>query len=84
MQTLQAIGPYQLNDQGDGTVTVTYPPGSSDVLSVQPDGSIETRPKGTNGPYERAKVNGTSLAFCPLGTAGSTWFVPYAPMVPNV
>ena len=33
------------------------------VLSVQPDGSIEHRPTGTDGAYERATQSGSRLVY---------------------
>ena len=54
--------PGSLN-QVDGGVTVSLPDGS--VLSVQPDGSYQTRPAGTAGPYEVARVSGNFLIYTP-------------------
>lgn len=55
----------RLIDQGDGTVTVSLLSGA--VMSVQPDGRVETRPPGTAGAYERATVVGQTVVFCPAG-----------------
>jgi autotransporter adhesin len=46
-----------------GKVTLSTADGS--VLSVQPDGSFETRPAGTAGPYETAVDGGNTLVYCP-------------------
>lgn len=40
----------------NGTFTLNPVNWGSDVLSIQPDGKIEHRPSGTNGPYEQFKV----------------------------
>lgn len=37
------------------------------VVSIQPDGSRQTRPAGTDGPYEQAQVTGTIAAYAPGG-----------------
>jgi hypothetical protein len=49
----------------DGGVVVSLP--SGEVLSVQPDGSYQTRPAGTAGEYEVAERAGTDLIFRPGG-----------------
>jgi hypothetical protein len=49
----------------DGGVVITLP--SGEVLSVQPDGSYQTRPAGTTGEYEVAERAGTDLIFRPGG-----------------
>lgn len=46
--------------QPDGSYTVRY---SSGVLSVQADGSLQTRPAGTNGPWECGRIQGNKLVF---------------------
>jgi hypothetical protein len=72
MTTEEVVTQEQLNASSNaGRVTVTYPAGTSTVLSVQPDGSIQTRPNGTDGPWEAAIVlpNG-NLLYQPLGTVG--------------
>jgi hypothetical protein len=58
-----------LNVQPDDTVTLTINETTKEVLSVQPDGTWQTRPAGTAGPYERAGLNGNTLAYCPIGKA---------------
>jgi hypothetical protein len=45
----------------EGYVRVVLPDG--EVLSVQPDGSLGTRPEGTDGPWEQAKRSGSVLAY---------------------
>jgi hypothetical protein len=78
-----AIGPNQINRLDDALVTVTYPAGTTTVMSVQPDGTIETRPQGSNGPYERALLGSDRLVFAPIGPAGKVYLVPYADTLPN-
>lgn len=38
------------------------------VVSVQPDGSISSRPAGTDGPYEVCNITGTVVVFSGTGT----------------
>lgn len=70
----------RLIDQGDGTVTVANVDGT--VVSVQPDGRIETRPAGTAGAYERATLVGQMLFFCPDAASGKVFAIPFAAKVP--
>lgn len=44
------IGPF------DGTFTLNPTSWGTDVLSIQPNGNVEHRPAGTNGPYEQFTV----------------------------
>lgn len=53
-----------LNEQPDGTVTVSFTGGS--VMSVQPDGTVQVRPAFTHGPYEKAVRDGNLLIFHPV------------------
>ena len=53
-----------------------------DVLSVQPDGSFQTRPAGTEGPFERAVIQGTGLVYRPLSD-GRAFFIGLALNYPN-
>ena len=41
--------------QGNGIFTLSYPNG--DVISIQPDGSLQTRPSGTAGPFEWCSIS---------------------------
>ena len=50
-----------LNAQPDGTVTVSNVDGT--VMSIQPDGSEQTRPAGTAGPFEKATKSANVLTF---------------------
>ena len=96
IQLIEAIHAKQLNPQGDGTVTVSIvnPAGIMcqnpdrpaimwDVYSIVPDGGVYARPAGTNGPWERAKVVGSSLVFAPYGADGPAFLMPYAAEIPN-
>lgn len=58
MQLLATIHP-----QGGGKVTLSNPDGT--VISVNPDGGVETRPKGTAGPWELCIVNGLTAIYQP-------------------
>jgi hypothetical protein len=49
------------NPQPNNRVTVSLPNGN--VFSMQPDGSRQTRPAGTNGPFEQALVTPKGLLF---------------------
>lgn len=85
MTTVEAIGPSQINVLGPSAsgaqiVTVTYPVGSDTVLSVQNDGSIQTRPHGTDGPWERAVLKGDRLIY---NSGGRFFLIPYASESPN-
>jgi hypothetical protein len=76
------IGPHQLNKLDDTHVTVRYPPTATTVISIQPDGRIETRPEGTCGPYEVALLAGDRLVYAPEGVEGSVYILPYASVLP--
>lgn len=89
IEGVPAIHSKQLNAQPDGSVTVTcltlpagVPAGS--VYSIQPGGEIQFRGPGTNGPYEKAMVNGNALAFAPQGKDGPAYIVPFVLSIPNV
>lgn len=68
----------QLLAQPDGkTFTVSLPNG--EVLSCQPDGSLQTRPAGANGDYELCTVNGSYLTFYPVDVPFTFGYVPNVP-----
>ena len=99
LTSLEVIQLSQIVKQSDTRYTVTcvdptnlicfLPDGSNrpaqvgDVLSVQPDGSLQTRPAGTNGPYELAVVDGSAVVYNPRGVAGPAFKLPMAASVPN-
>lgn len=62
-----------LLQQSDGVFTVSNV--DETVLSCQPDGTLQTRPKGTAGPYELCTVVGGYLTFTPAGTPFTFAFV---------
>ena len=82
-----------LKSVGSGEVTATVgkvdglvradgsPSQAGDVLSVQPDGSLQTRPAGTAGNYERAVVTSAGLVYRPVGQWA--YLVPLAQEWPN-
>jgi hypothetical protein len=59
--------------QDPGTFAVVWPLGSDTVLSVQPDGRYETRPRTAIGPWESAKKIGDKLVY---NSAGAIHVVP--------
>jgi hypothetical protein len=66
---------HPLHLQPNGTVTMTYPAGSDTVASLQPDGTLATRPAGTAGPWECASRVPGGLLFRSFTNAAL--FVPY-------
>jgi hypothetical protein len=50
-------------------------PGPDTVLSVQPDGCYETRPREAVGAYEKAILDGDRLIYEPI--PGTLWVVPF-------
>jgi hypothetical protein len=80
-----AVGPHQINllDEASGLCTVTYPAGSTTVLSVQPDGTVQSRPQGAAGVYERAILQSDRLIYAPTGPVGKVFVVPYVDVLPN-
>ena len=83
MLDVVAIGPHQINQLDGDLVTVTYPVGADTVLSVQPDGTIETRPPGSQGPYERGIKRPDRIIFAPLGPNGAVYLAPFTEVIPN-
>lgn len=76
LEVVEAISASQLNQQPNGQFTVTYPLGATTVLSVQPDGTIQTRPQGTAGPYEVCSSDGSKLTYAPLAPKGPVFILP--------
>lgn len=53
---------YGINPQANGLSTLTIDAGG-DVLSVAPNGDLDTRPKGTNGPWECGRISGGLITY---------------------
>ncbi|HKE43894.1 MAG TPA: hypothetical protein VKB41_05085 [Steroidobacteraceae bacterium] len=93
---IEVLAPDQYNELGDGDYTVTaagYAQGlwrddgtasqPTDVLSLQPDGTWQTRPAGTAGNFERCKKTAAGAVYRPIGSDGKTWLVGMATETPN-
>lgn len=78
--TIVAGAPVTLIAQPNGFFTAIRKDGTVD--SVQPDGSLQTRPAGTAGAYELCAVTGNTRWYCPDGS--HVYGLPYAGTVPNV
>lgn len=64
MQPTEVIHRRDLIPLGNGKFACRYPPGASDtVMSVQPDGRIETRPANAVGAWETVTDDGTRAVF---------------------
>jgi hypothetical protein len=86
-RAIEVLPPDALTELGDGDYTVTvgaHPDlrdeaGQSaqagDVLSVQPDGTLQTRRAGATGAYERCRPSPQGLIFRPQGVEGRTFLV---------
>jgi hypothetical protein len=76
------VGPFllidHLNRKPDGTVTASLR--SGEVVSVQPDGRIETRPAGTEGAWERGTVAGDKIIY---NSNGNIYVFAFFEQVPN-
>ena len=79
MLTIDAGVPVTLLRQPNGFYTAVRKDGTVD--SVQPDGTLQTRPAGTAGPYELCSVSGSFRFYCPRGD--HIYGLPYAGAVPN-
>lgn len=60
MPATVCIRRYQLIDIGSAGYLVSK---DNEVLSVQPDGSIQTRPQGSAGPWEVCRISSDKLVF---------------------
>lgn len=69
---LMAVRKEDLISQGDNKYACWWPHGSDTVLSVQGDGSYETRPNTAIGPWETAELKENKLIFT---VAGKTYVV---------
>lgn len=65
MSATTVIRQSDLLPQPDGQYTVRVPNGG--VLSVQPDGSLQSRPAGTTGPWEKGSVVGNKFVLTDSG-----------------
>jgi hypothetical protein len=76
------VGPFllidHLNRKPDGTVTASL--ASGEVVSIQPDGRTETRPEGTEGPWERGTLAGDKVIY---NSAGNIYVFAFFERVPN-
>ncbi len=52
----------------DGATVLSLPSGES--ISIAPDGSVQTRPAGTQGPWERGVVDGGIITYTPDPASG--------------
>jgi hypothetical protein len=84
-----SVGPQQITVlstvAGGELVTVTYPVGSTTVLSVQPDGTFETRPAGSCGPYETGLKQSAQgrIVYAPIGPGGPAYLIALTDAIPN-
>jgi len=93
---IEVITVNVLNDQGGGFFTATVgarpdmqrdngqPSQAGDVLSMQPDGTLQTRAAGTNGAFELCAKTSGFLVYSPKGNDGRTFVVPFTDVkIPN-
>jgi len=69
---LRPVGRFVVAERADGL-----------AWSVQPDGSVETRPAGTAGAYELAAPLGSLLVYQPLGPPGRRHVFLHVEALPN-
>jgi hypothetical protein len=79
----QSDGTFTYTLLGDEGLTTELPDGQpsrpcmkGDILSVQPDGSLQGRPSGANGGYERLRLLGSVASYSPLGVDGPSYILP--------
>jgi hypothetical protein len=75
LASIQVVRGFQLLPNN----TVRYPILSDPptVLSIQPDGSVDTRPDGKEGSYETFTKTDKGLLFSPLNNDGPSYIIPY-------
>jgi hypothetical protein len=96
VRAIEAIAVEAFIDTGDGdyVAVVGKAPGLArddgtepevdDVLSVQRDGSLQLRPAGSWGSFERCtKAQAGLLAYQPDGAGHRVFIVPYVDTLPN-
>jgi len=86
-KAIEVITKDKLNDLGGGVYTATVdahpdlkrddgtPAQVGDVLSVQQDGTLQTRPQGTAGSFEQCVIGTAGLVYRPFGHRG--FLVPF-------
>src|SRR5262245_29637539 len=94
LAVVRALDPQSLNDLGGGEWTATVgacglsrddgsPSQDGDVLSVQTDGSLQTRAAGTGGDDGRLKRTAAGAVCGPLGESGTAVIIAVAADVPD-
>lgn len=63
MQPTEVLHRRNMIPLGNGKYKYRFPNGSDTILSVQPDGRIETRPFDAVGPWETVTDDGTRAVF---------------------
>lgn len=66
----QSSSPVTVIPQNNGKSTLANPDGT--VVSIQPDGTRQTRPAGTAGPWELCTIQGALAVYEP--NPGVVWF----------
>ncbi len=64
-KTLLAVASINTVTGGYGTGTVLANPDGT-IVSIQPDGSVQSRPPGADGGYERCTVSGNLATWQPV------------------
>jgi hypothetical protein len=92
---VEVIAPDQYNEIDNGDCTVTVKPwyglkrqdgttaADDDVISMQEDGSLQARPVGTTGLFERCRKTPQGPVYRPKGPEGRTVLIGGASDAPN-